>query len=52
LLYWRSGNLEDGEKELREALKLDPNDADTKKAIDKLENLHHASDSGTGADKN
>ena len=22
------------------------------KAIDKLENLHHASDSGTGADKN
>jgi hypothetical protein len=37
-----AGNLKDGEKELRAALGLNPNDAEAKKAIDLLQNLHTA----------
>jgi tetratricopeptide (TPR) repeat protein len=52
LMYCRTGNLEDGEKELRAALELDPNDVATKKTIDTLENLRGASAKGTGVNKN
>jgi len=52
LMYCRTGNVEDGVKELRAALELDPNDVDAKKAIDTLENLRGASDKGAGAKKN
>jgi tetratricopeptide (TPR) repeat protein len=42
LMYCHTGNLKDGEKELRAALELNPNDAEAKKAIDVLQNLHAA----------
>ena len=42
LMYCRTGNLKDGEKELQAALDLDPNDADAKKAISALQNAHTA----------
>jgi tetratricopeptide (TPR) repeat protein len=52
LMYCRTGNLEDAEKELRAALELDPSDVATKKTIDTLENLRGASAKGTGVNKN
>jgi tetratricopeptide (TPR) repeat protein len=52
LMYCRTGNLEDGEKELRAALEIDPSDVDAKKAMDALENLPGASDIKTGVNKN
>jgi Tfp pilus assembly protein PilF len=39
LMYCRTGNLQDGEKELRAALALDPDDVDAKKAIAVLQTL-------------
>jgi Flp pilus assembly protein TadD len=42
LMCCHAGNLKDGEKELRAALELNPNDAEAKKAIDLLQNLHTA----------
>jgi Flp pilus assembly protein TadD len=52
LMYCRTGNLEDGEKELRAALKLNPNDADAKKAIGVVQNLRTANDKEVGTSKN
>jgi Tfp pilus assembly protein PilF len=52
LMYCRTGNVEDGEKELRAALELDPSDVAAKKAIDTLEKLRGANDKGTGVNKN
>jgi tetratricopeptide (TPR) repeat protein len=52
LMYCRTGNVEDGEKELRAALELDPSDVTAKKTIEMLENLRGASDKGTGVNKN
>jgi hypothetical protein len=43
-MYCHTGNVEDGEKELRAALELDPSDVATKKAMDALERLRGASD--------
>jgi tetratricopeptide (TPR) repeat protein len=42
LIYCRTGNRQDGEKELRAALQLDPHDEDAKKALAQLANLPHA----------
>jgi len=39
LIYCRTGNTQEGEKELRAALQLDPNDEDAKKALALLANL-------------
>jgi tetratricopeptide (TPR) repeat protein len=39
LIYCRTGNTQEGEKELRAALELDPNDEDAKKALALLANL-------------
>lgn len=39
LMYCRTGNLLEGEKELRAALQLDPNDAEAKKALAVVQNL-------------
>ncbi len=39
LIYCRTANRQDGEKELRAALELDPHDEDAKKALALLENL-------------
>ena len=39
LIYCRTGNRQDGEKELRAALQLDPHDEDAKKALAQLANL-------------
>jgi len=52
LMYCRTGNVEDGEKELRAALELDPSDVATKKTIEMLENLRGVSDKGTEVNKN
>ena len=52
LMYCRNGNLEDGEKELRAALEIDPSDVATKKAMDAIESLRGASDIRTGVNKN
>jgi len=35
-MYCRTGNVEDGEKELRAALELDPSDVTAKKTIEML----------------
>jgi Tfp pilus assembly protein PilF len=51
-MYCRTGNVEQGEKELRAALELDPSDVATKKAMDALESLRSASGKGTGVKKN
>jgi len=51
-MYCRTGNVEDGEKELRAALELDPSDVAAKKAIDTLENLRGASNKGAEVNKN
>jgi hypothetical protein len=51
-MYCHTGNLEDGEKELRAALEIDPSDVDAKKAMDALENLRGSSDIKTGVNKN
>jgi tetratricopeptide (TPR) repeat protein len=40
LMYCRTGNLEEGEKELRAALALKPDDEDASKALTALETLH------------
>jgi hypothetical protein len=42
LMYCRTGNLKDGERELRAALELNPNDVDAKKAISVLQNVRAA----------
>ena len=42
LIYCRTGNRQDGEKELRTALQLDPHDEDAKKALALLANLPQA----------
>jgi Tfp pilus assembly protein PilF len=42
LIYCRTGNRQDGEKELRSALQLDPHDEDAKKALAQLANLPRA----------
>jgi Tfp pilus assembly protein PilF len=52
LMYCRTGNVEDGERELRAALELDPSDVATKKAMDALDSPRGASDKGTGVKKN
>jgi tetratricopeptide (TPR) repeat protein len=52
LMYCRTGNLKDGEKELRVALEIDPSDVATKKAMDAIESLRGASDIRTGVNKN
>src|ERR1700738_4106069 len=52
LMYCRTGNLEDGEKELRAALALNPDDVDAKNAIGVLQNLPAASDRLTGTRRN
>ncbi len=52
LMYCRTGNLKDGEKELQAALELNPNDIDAKKAIGVLQDLHAANDKETGVRKN
>jgi tetratricopeptide (TPR) repeat protein len=39
LIYCRTGNAKDGEKELRAALQINPHDEDAKKALTLLENL-------------
>jgi len=39
LIYCRTGNRQDGEKELRAALELDPRDQDARKALAQLANL-------------
>jgi tetratricopeptide (TPR) repeat protein len=52
LMYCRTGNLEEGEKELRAALELNPNDVDAKKAIGVLQDLHAANDKEMGVRKN
>jgi tetratricopeptide (TPR) repeat protein len=40
LFYGRTGNIGEAEKELRTALQLEPNDADTQKALAMLERAH------------
>jgi tetratricopeptide (TPR) repeat protein len=52
LMYCRTGNLRNGEKELRAALELNPNDADAKKALDALQNLHTANHNDLPTSKN
>jgi FlaA1/EpsC-like NDP-sugar epimerase len=42
LFYGRTGKISEGEKELRTALDLQPNDADAKKALTVFENLQTA----------
>jgi Tfp pilus assembly protein PilF len=39
LIYCRTGPRQDGEKELRAALELDPHDEDAKKALSQLASL-------------
>jgi uncharacterized protein HemY len=52
LMYCRTGNLKDGEKELRVSLELNPNDADAKKTSDVLQNLHTANHKEAATSKN
>jgi Flp pilus assembly protein TadD len=52
LMYCRTGNLEDGESELRTALQLDPGDVDARNTIGVLQNLHAANDRAIGPGKN
>jgi tetratricopeptide (TPR) repeat protein len=52
LMYCRTGNLEDGEKELRAALALNPDDVDAKKAIGVLQSLRAANGKEAGISKN
>jgi Tfp pilus assembly protein PilF len=39
LIYCRTANRQDGEKELRAALELDPHDEDAEKALSQLASL-------------
>jgi tetratricopeptide (TPR) repeat protein len=52
LMYCRTGNLEDGEKELRAALALNPDDVDAKKTIGVLQSLRATHDKEAGTSKN
>jgi tetratricopeptide (TPR) repeat protein len=52
LMYCRTGNLQDGEKELRMALALNPDDGDAKNAISVLQRLRISNGKETEKSKN
>jgi len=52
LMYCRTGNLIDGEMELRRALEFNPNDVEAKKAIATLQNLHALNGKDTDSRRN
>ncbi len=52
LMYCRTGNLIDGEMELRRALEFNPNEVEAKKAIVMLQNLHASNGKATDSGRN
>ena len=47
LIYARKGDIEDGKRELKMALKIDPQDADARQALHTLQSIPQQSDSLT-----